>query len=76
MSALQVVHHIANRVRFHDSFMPKDCDAQKLEEELLKLEGVLSARVNPRAKSIVLSYENTGIETLKQEIAKIDIHDL
>ncbi|DAB33476.1 MAG TPA: heavy metal translocating P-type ATPase [Sulfurospirillum sp. UBA12182] len=74
MSALQVVHHIANRVRFHDSFIPKDCDAQKLEEELLKLEGVLSARVNPRAKSIVLSYENTGIETLKRKIEKIDVH--
>lgn len=74
MSALKVEHHIANRIRFYHPSLHKESDAQRLEEVLLHVKGIVSARVNPRAKSIVICYEQISLQELKNQISQIDFH--
>ncbi len=69
------IHVTKKRVRFRCGALQKDTDVKKLETTLKALEGIKSAKVSTKAKSISLKGEDLDVELLEKELLKIDILD-
>ena len=54
----KLLHHTKNRVRFYCEILKNDINVQNLENDLLKIDGVESIRINKKARSIVFNIEN------------------
>lgn len=72
---IKPVHVTKQRVRFRCNDLQKDTNKEKLEKSLLKLEGVSSAKVNLKAKSLILNIDNIDFSTLSEQIEKLKIED-
>jgi len=73
--SIKPLHVTKKRVRFRYKLLEKETNSNKLEKHLTDIDGVTSAKVNLKAKSIVLIGENIDAKSLEKEILKINIGD-
>ncbi len=72
---VSVLHAASGRVRFRYKSLSEDTNAKRLQKHLESIKGVKSARVNLKAKSLVLIGQGLDIGYIEKQILKIDILD-
>ena len=69
---LKVASLVGNRVRFIDEDLNEFSNSSHLEKELLNSEEIINARVNKKAKSIIIEF-NSSLDSVKKIVEGIKI---
>jgi heavy metal translocating P-type ATPase len=69
---VKLLHSTSKRARYYCNNLTQDVNVADLQNDLLSIEGVSSTRVNKKAKSIILDFENTSLDTIESFLENLE----